>query len=104
MFEIKKINISVSCLYLGDDGTSQEATSGVLMKESDHSYVMWCSGRIGVEGMLVQLKMVKRQDLVNFMQRIAKPATDQIVSNDFDMVMVLNCILDLLLYSESHFD
>lgn len=64
----------------GDDGTSQEATTGVLMKESDHSYVMWCSGRIAVEGMLVQLKMVKRQDLINFMQRIAKPATDQIVS------------------------
>jgi len=64
----------------GDDGTSQEATSGVLMKESDHSYVLWCSGRIAVEGMLVQLKFVKRQDLVNVLQRIVKPACDQIVS------------------------
>ncbi|XP_067936612.1 PAT complex subunit CCDC47-like [Watersipora subatra] len=64
---------------VGDDGTSKEPTSGVLMKESDHSYVMWCSGRIGVEGMLVQLRMVKRQDLINFLQRMVKPVSDQIV-------------------------
>ena len=67
-------------LITGDDGTSKEPTTGVLMKESDHSYIMWCSGRVGVEGMLVQMKMVKRQDLVNFLQRIVKPASDQIVS------------------------
>lgn len=64
----------------GDDGSSAEPSNNVLMKESDHTYVMWCSGRIGVEGMLVQLKMVKRQDLINVLQRIVKPASDQLVS------------------------
>lgn len=64
----------------GDDGSGPDANSGVLIKESDHSYVMWCSGRIGVEGMLVQLRMVKRQDLINFLQRMVKPVCDQIVS------------------------
>lgn len=87
----------LSSVCLGDDGSSAEPTSGVLMKESDHSYVMWCSGRIGVEGMLVQLKMVKRQDLVNFLQRIAKPITDQIVSAKLLMTYVF-VVYDFMAY------
>ena len=42
--------------------------------------------------MLVQLKMVKRQDLINFLQRIAKPATDQIVSEAAVWFLVLTMV------------
>ncbi|KAK6166011.1 hypothetical protein SNE40_022804 [Patella caerulea] len=64
---------------VGDDGTQKEATSGTLMKESENVYALWCSGRAHVEGMLVELKLLKRQDLINVMLRMFKPASDQIV-------------------------
>ncbi|XP_060598185.1 PAT complex subunit CCDC47-like [Ruditapes philippinarum] len=64
---------------VGDDGTSKEVTSGTLMKESENIYALWCSGRMCVEGMLVELKLIKRQDLINVMSTMLKPAADQIV-------------------------
>lgn len=51
------------------------------MKESENIYALWCSGRSCVEGMLVELKLLKRQDLVNVLLRLFKPASDQIVSS-----------------------
>lgn len=45
-------------LFLGDDGTSKEATStGKLNQENEHIYNLWCSGRVCCEGMLIQLKV-----------------------------------------------
>jgi len=49
------------------------------MKESENIYTLWCSGRQCVEGMLVELKFIKRQDLINVMSSLLKPAADQIV-------------------------
>ncbi|KAK7499371.1 hypothetical protein BaRGS_00009346, partial [Batillaria attramentaria] len=66
---------------VGDDGTGKEPTTGVLMKESENVYALWCSGRSCVEGMLVELKLLKRQDLVNVLLRLFKPASDQIIIN-----------------------
>uniref|UniRef100_A0A665TFD6 PAT complex subunit CCDC47 n=1 Tax=Echeneis naucrates TaxID=173247 RepID=A0A665TFD6_ECHNA len=51
---------------VGDDGTSKEAVStGKLNQENEHIYNLWCSGRVCCEGMLIQLKFLKRQDLLN---------------------------------------
>ncbi len=45
-------------MFLGDDGTSKEATStGKLNQENEHIYNLWCSGRVCCEGMLIQLKV-----------------------------------------------
>ena len=68
------------CELTGDDGINTEVQSGVLMKESENIYSLWCSGRTSVEGMLIELKLLKRQDLVNTIARLFRPATDQIVS------------------------
>ena len=38
----------------------------------------WCSGRICCEGMLVELRMLKRQDLVGVISNMMKPSNDQI--------------------------
>lgn len=64
---------------VGDDGATKDAQSGMLIKESENVYALWCSGRVSVEGMLVELKFIKRQDLVNTIARAFKPASDQIV-------------------------
>ena len=64
----------------GDDGSGKEPTQGVLVKESENIYALWCSGRSCVEGMLVELRLLKRQDLVNVLLQFLKPASDRIVS------------------------
>ncbi|KAL7052194.1 hypothetical protein ACKWTF_004813 [Chironomus riparius] len=49
---------------VGDDTKKDESTPGFI-KESDSIYSLWCSGRTLVEGMLVELKLIKRQDLLS---------------------------------------
>uniref|UniRef100_A0A3P9H948 PAT complex subunit CCDC47 n=1 Tax=Oryzias latipes TaxID=8090 RepID=A0A3P9H948_ORYLA len=75
---------------VGDDGTSKEAVStGKLNQENEHIYNLWCSGRVCCEGMLIQLKFLKRQDLLNVLARMMRPACDQVqvkvTLNDEDM-------------------
>uniref|UniRef100_A0A8C9RF63 PAT complex subunit CCDC47 n=1 Tax=Scleropages formosus TaxID=113540 RepID=A0A8C9RF63_SCLFO len=75
---------------VGDDGTSKEAVStGKLNQENEHIYNLWCSGRVCCEGMLIQLKFLKRQDLLNVLARMMRPVCDQVqikvTLNDEDM-------------------
>uniref|UniRef100_A0AAQ4Q317 PAT complex subunit CCDC47 n=1 Tax=Gasterosteus aculeatus aculeatus TaxID=481459 RepID=A0AAQ4Q317_GASAC len=64
---------------VGDDGTSKEAVStGKLNQENEHIYNLWCSGRVCCEGMLIQLKFLKRQDLLNVLARMMRPIGDQV--------------------------
>ncbi|XP_075999319.1 PAT complex subunit CCDC47 [Genypterus blacodes] len=64
---------------VGDDGTSKDAVStGKLNQENEHIYNLWCSGRVCCEGMLIQLKFLKRQDLLNVLARMMRPACDQV--------------------------
>jgi len=65
----------------GDDGTSTEVQSSAgLMKEAENIYALWCTGRTYCEGMLVTLKLLKRQDLISSIARFMRPVCDQIVS------------------------
>lgn len=43
---------------LGDDGKIEIESSG-LIKETESTYALWCSGRTCCEGMLVELKFIK---------------------------------------------
>ncbi|XP_046893673.1 PAT complex subunit CCDC47 [Hypomesus transpacificus] len=75
---------------VGDDGTNKEAVStGKLNQENEHIYNLWCSGRVCCEGMLIQLKFLKRQDLLNVLARMMRPVCDQVqikvTLNDEDM-------------------
>ncbi|XP_066302105.1 PAT complex subunit CCDC47-like [Branchiostoma lanceolatum] len=63
---------------VGDDGQGAEVQSGILMKESEHIYSIWCSGRVCCEGMLVEIKLLKRQDLVSVISRMMRPTADQV--------------------------
>ena len=64
---------------VGDDGSGTEAVSGILMKESENVYALWCSGRTCVEGMLCELKLLKRQCLVAILANMLKPGkSDQL--------------------------
>uniref|UniRef100_A0A4W3IB75 PAT complex subunit CCDC47 n=1 Tax=Callorhinchus milii TaxID=7868 RepID=A0A4W3IB75_CALMI len=64
---------------VGDDGMNKEPIStGKLNQENEHIYNLWCSGRLCCEGMLIQLKFLKRQDLLNVLARMMRPASDQV--------------------------
>lgn len=63
---------------VGDDGMSKEPQSGVLVKESESVYTLWCTGRQYCEGMLVELRLLKRHDLVSVMSQIMRPRSEMI--------------------------
>lgn len=64
---------------VGDDGTTQEPSGGHLIKETDFSYSVWCTGRAGCKGMLTQLKLQKRQDLLASLNNVFRPKLDRVV-------------------------
>ncbi|VDK49013.1 unnamed protein product [Anisakis simplex] len=64
---------------VGDDGTSDEPTEGHLVKETDSNYSIWCSGRAGCQGMLIQLKLQKRQDLISVVMGMVRPKQDKAI-------------------------
>ncbi|XP_022666074.1 coiled-coil domain-containing protein 47-like isoform X2 [Varroa jacobsoni] len=62
---------------VGDDGLKEIQSAG-LRKESEHCFTLWCSGRQCVEGMLVELRLIKRQCLVGVLGQLMRPTSDQI--------------------------
>jgi Protein of unknown function (DUF1682) len=78
-FNAHKTFLEDNFALVGDDGKKEtEQVSGVLMKESDSIFTLWCSGRVCVEGMLLELKLIKRQDLLSMTMGIMKKQFDQI--------------------------
>lgn len=64
---------------VGDTGKSSEESSdnGAVVKESESQYSLYCSGRVGCDSMLIELKLIKRQDLVAVMAQMVRPQNDQ---------------------------
>ena len=66
---------------VGDDGTDTALTGrSQFVKETDSTISLWCSGRQGVLGMLVQMKLLKRQDLISVVSQLVRPRYDHVVS------------------------
>ncbi|PIO62812.1 hypothetical protein TELCIR_15615 [Teladorsagia circumcincta] len=64
---------------VGDDGVNAYPESGAaVQRETDCSYTVWCSGRIGVNGMLIQIRTMKRQDLMSRIMGFFTPQKDVI--------------------------
>ncbi|KAH0546943.1 PAT complex subunit CCDC47 [Cotesia glomerata] len=63
---------------VGDTGKSlEESSENFLIKESESQYSIYCSGRVGCESLLIELKLLKRQDLINVIAQILRPQNDQ---------------------------
>ncbi|CAG2103773.1 unnamed protein product [Medioppia subpectinata] len=76
-FDVHKELLYSNFALVGDDGKKEVESAG-LNKETESVFTLWCSGRVCVEGMLVELKFLKRQDLVSVVSNYFKPTTDQI--------------------------
>ncbi|KAJ0174772.1 hypothetical protein K1T71_009880 [Dendrolimus kikuchii] len=48
-------------------------------REAEHCFTMWCSGRVCCEGMLLTLKLIKRQDLVHVLLGVVRPTPDTLL-------------------------
>ncbi|KAJ8714921.1 hypothetical protein PYW08_004902 [Mythimna loreyi] len=48
-------------------------------REAEHCFTMWCSGRLCCEGMLLTLKLIKRQDLVHVLLGVVRPTPDTLL-------------------------
>ncbi|KAG6465704.1 coiled-coil domain-containing protein 47 isoform X2 [Manduca sexta] len=48
-------------------------------REAEHCFTMWCSGRVCCEGMLLTLKLIKRQDLVHVVLGAVRPSPDTLL-------------------------
>lgn len=59
------------------NNSSDNPRDNILMKESESQYNLYCSGRVGCESMLVELKLIKRQDLVAILAQLVRPQNDQ---------------------------
>ncbi|XP_065338890.1 PAT complex subunit CCDC47 [Cloeon dipterum] len=77
-FSAHKTLLEENFSLVGDDGSKDVDPNAGLIKESENVFTLWCSGRSCCEGMLVELKLLKRQDLVAVISQIVRPITDQI--------------------------
>ncbi|CAG0881756.1 unnamed protein product [Darwinula stevensoni] len=84
-FQSHKSLLEENFVLVGDDGKREVGTSGgeenptyPLVKESEHIYTLWCSGRQCCEGMLVLLKFLKRQDLVWCISQLVRKQSDRL--------------------------
>jgi len=41
----------------GDSGEGEEATQGDLVKQSDETYLIWCSGRLHCSSLLIYMQV-----------------------------------------------
>ncbi|OON21766.1 hypothetical protein X801_02332 [Opisthorchis viverrini] len=78
-FAAHKPILETQFAMVGDDGQA-EPGSGTLLKESEHLYSLWCSGRAYCDAMLVELRLLKRQCLVFTLANWFQPAYDTIVA------------------------
>lgn len=63
---------------IGDETNKEREGPDGFVKESESVYTLWCSGRTCCEGMLVELKLIRRQDLVAIISDLMKPSQDQL--------------------------
>lgn len=70
---------------VGDNGQTRsteapaDEQTNQMLKESENLYVLWCSGRTGIESMLLELRFIKRQCVFNTVAAMIKSINDTIV-------------------------
>lgn len=50
-----------------------------LIKSSESMYTLWCSGRAGMDGLLIEVNFLKRQDLLHMAMNIVMPSQDRLI-------------------------
>ncbi|EFO94401.1 CRE-CCDC-47 protein [Caenorhabditis remanei] len=78
VFEMCRPTLEEQFSVVGDDGiTELDKHETQLRRDTDSTFSAWCSGRINVNSMFLQMKMLKRQDLVSRVMDIFDPSYDK---------------------------
>ncbi|EUB58525.1 Coiled-coil domain-containing protein 47 [Echinococcus granulosus] len=103
-------------------GGEKSSSNRRLIRESDSLYTLWCSGRVACTGMMVELRLMKRQDLPSlFLHWLHRPksgvnaatiASDdrvvvKVVLEDGEMdtwVMAVGVKKSITMLAKDHFD
>ena len=98
-FTAHKALLESNFTLVGDDGSKDvDEIETHLQKESENIFTLWCSGRTCCEGMLVELKLLKRQDLVSVIANAIKSGNQkdqvkiQVNMNQEDMDTFVFCL------------
>jgi Protein of unknown function (DUF1682) len=80
-FNANKAFLEENFALVGDDGKKElNSVQTSLVQESDSVFTLWCSGRVCCEGMLVELRQIKRQDLLSVaMSLLGSKVKDQVI-------------------------
>ncbi|KAH7646709.1 coiled-coil domain-containing protein 47-like [Dermatophagoides farinae] len=81
-FEKNKDILDYNFALVGDD-LKQKIQEPGLLKETENVYTLWCSGRTMVDGMLIEIRLQKRQDLFSTIINYFKPTSDKILIKSF---------------------
>ena len=76
--EVNRPLLEANFALVGDDGKKEIENKGFL-KDMENVFYIWSSGRVGVEGMLIELRLWRRHDLFSVLQKLLKPVNDQII-------------------------
>lgn len=64
---------------VGDTGKSRDDPSeSGLIKESESQYSLYCTGRVGCDSLLAELRLIKRHDLIAVLAQLGRPQNDQV--------------------------
>uniref|UniRef100_A0A0N5CAU4 PAT complex subunit CCDC47 n=1 Tax=Strongyloides papillosus TaxID=174720 RepID=A0A0N5CAU4_STREA len=78
-FEVTRPFLETKFALVGDDGVSEEPVGGVMIKQTECSYLVYCTGRLGCTGTMYEIKLIKRQDLIGIVQNIIGPKSDKVI-------------------------
>lgn len=95
-FEKNKDILEYNFALVGDD-LKQKIQEPGLLKETENVYTLWCSGRTLIDGMLIEIRLQKRQDLFSTIVSYFKPINDKIVCFlKINTISIYNLILLLI--------
>ncbi|CAO4371137.1 unnamed protein product [Caenorhabditis nigoni] len=78
VFEMCRPTLEEQFAVVGDDGvTDLDKLEPTLKRDTDSSFSAWCSGRVNVHSLFLQMKTIKRQDLVSRVLDIYDPSSDK---------------------------
>lgn len=61
-----------------DAGAGQAKKQRGLLKATESMYTLWCSGRVGMDGLLIEINLLKRQDLFSMALTLLKQTKDKL--------------------------
>ncbi|EGT45825.1 CBN-CCDC-47 protein [Caenorhabditis brenneri] len=78
IFDMCRPSLEEQFALVGDDGSSElDKLEPTLRRETDSVFSAWCTGRVNANSLFIQMKMIKRQDLVSRILDIFDPSYDK---------------------------